>query len=69
MPVRIRLTGGAHALEARGLTLTHADMRATNTFASPEEVKPAPHALKVAGDAIEVSLPKQSVTQIDCRVA
>jgi alpha-N-arabinofuranosidase len=69
MPVRIRLTGGAHALEARGLALTHQDMRATNTFAKPEEVKPMAHPVKVAGDAIEVSLPKQSVTLIDCRMA
>jgi alpha-N-arabinofuranosidase len=69
MPVRIRLTGGAHALEARGLVLTHADMRATNTFAKPEEVKPVAHPVKVAGEAIEVSLPKQSVTRLDCRIA
>jgi alpha-L-arabinofuranosidase len=56
-------------LEARGLALTHADMRATNTFAKPEEVKPVAHPVKVAGEAIEVSLPKQSVTRLDCRIA
>jgi alpha-N-arabinofuranosidase len=69
MPVRIRLTGGARALEARGLVLTHQDMRATNTFAKPEEVKPMAHPVKVSGDAIELSLPKQSVTLVDCRIA
>jgi len=46
VPVRIRLTGGARALEARGLALTHADMRATNTFAKPEEVKPVAHPVR-----------------------
>ena len=49
--------------------LTHLDMRATNTFAKPEEVKPVTHPVKVSGDKIELSLPKQSVSLIDCRIA
>ncbi len=65
---RLRLTGGARPVEARGIVLTHQDMRATNTFAKPEEVKPAAHPVKVAGDAIELVLPKHSVTRVDCRV-
>jgi alpha-N-arabinofuranosidase len=69
LPTRIRLTGGAAAIEARGLVLTHQDMRATNTFAKPEEVKPMAHPVTVAGDTIELSLPKQSVSLIDCRIA
>ncbi len=69
MPTRIRLTGGAKALEARGLVLTHQDMRATNALTKPEEVKPAAHPVKAAGDTIELSLAKQSVTLIDCRIA
>jgi hypothetical protein len=43
-------------------------MRATNTFAKPEEVKPVAHPVRVAGDAVELTLPKQSVTLIDCRL-
>jgi alpha-L-arabinofuranosidase len=69
MPVRIKLTGGANVLEARGLVLTHPDMRATNTFAKPNEVKAMPQDVKVARDALELNLPKQSVTMIDCRIA
>jgi alpha-N-arabinofuranosidase len=69
LPARIRLTGGTSAIEARGLVLTHQDMRATNTFAKPEEVKPVMHPVKVAGDTIELSLPKQSISLIDCRIA
>jgi alpha-L-arabinofuranosidase len=65
---RIRLNGGVTAIEARGLVLTHPDMRATNTFAKPEEVKPVTHPVKATGDTIELSLPKQSVTLIDCRI-
>jgi alpha-L-arabinofuranosidase len=63
------LTGGTSAIEARGLVLTHQDMRATNTFGKPEEVKPVTHPVKVSGDKIELSLPKQSVNLIDCRIA
>ena len=69
LPARIRLTGGARPIEARGLVLTQQDMRATNTFRKPEEVKPVPHPVKAAGDTIELSLPKQSVTLIDCLLA
>jgi alpha-N-arabinofuranosidase len=65
---RIRLNGGATAIEARGQVLTHQDMRATNTFAKPKEVKPVTHPVKAPGDTIELSLPKQSVTLIDCRI-
>ena len=66
---RIRLTGGATPIEARGQVLTHQDTRATNTFAKPEEVKPMAHPVTVAGDTIELIVPKQSVSLIDCRIA
>lgn len=69
IPARIRLTGGVTALEARGLVLTHQDMRATNALTKPEEVKTAAHPVKAARDTIELSLAKQSVTLIDCRLA
>ena len=49
--------------------LTHADMRATNTFSAPEEVKPGALAVKTSGDAVEVMAPKQSVAAIEMRIA
>jgi alpha-N-arabinofuranosidase len=66
LSVRIRLVGGARATEARGLMLTHQDMRATNTFAVPDEVKPATHSVRVVADAIELSLPKQAIVLVEC---
>jgi alpha-L-arabinofuranosidase len=61
---RIRLTGGATATEARGQVLTHQDMRATNTFAKPEEVKPVAHPVKLAGDTIRIE-PSEAICQHD----
>jgi alpha-N-arabinofuranosidase len=69
LSVRVKLAGGARATEARGLVLTHQDMRATNTFASPDEVKPAAHAVRVGADGLELSLPKQSIVLVDCQMA
>jgi alpha-N-arabinofuranosidase len=66
---RVRLTGGARATEARGTVLTHADRNAGNTFSKPDEVKPAPLAVKAAGDAIDVVVPKQAVAAIQIQVA
>jgi len=68
LSVRIRLAGGARATEARGLVLTHQDMRATNSFADPNEVKPAAHPVRVAADALEVSLPKQAIILVECDI-
>ncbi len=68
VPVRIRLTGGSKAAEARALVLTHADMRGTNSFGKPEEVVPVAHPVKVVGEGIEVLLPKQSVSRVDVRL-
>jgi hypothetical protein len=44
-------------------------MRATNTFADPDAVKPAAHPVKVAADAIELSLPKHAVMLVQCEIA
>ena len=68
LSVRIRLTGGARATEARGLVLTHQDMRATNTFADPDEVKPAAHPVRVIADALELSVPKQAIVLVECEI-
>jgi len=68
LSVRIRLGGGARATEARGLVLTHQDMRATNTFANPDEVRPAAHPVRVVADALVLTLPKQAVTLVECDI-
>jgi alpha-N-arabinofuranosidase len=68
LSVRIRFAGGARATEARGLVLTHQDMRATNSFADPNEVKPDAHPVRVAADALEVSLPKQAIILVECDI-
>jgi alpha-N-arabinofuranosidase len=69
LPVRIRLAGGARATEARGRVLTHEDMRATNTFAKPNEVKPVAHPVRVVSNALELSLPKQAIVLVECDIA
>ncbi len=63
-PVTARIRGAGVA-EAKGVVLTHADMRAANTFAKPDEVRPAALAVKVAGDVAEVTLPPKSVAALD----
>jgi alpha-L-arabinofuranosidase len=65
---RIRLTGGARVVEAHGTVLTHGDMRARNTFESPNEVSPASLAVKPDGDTVTVDLPKHSVTAVELRL-
>jgi alpha-N-arabinofuranosidase len=61
----LRLVGG-RAKEAQGKVLTHSDMRATNTFHDPEEVKPALHPIKISGVGLQLSLPKQAVVLVEC---
>jgi alpha-L-arabinofuranosidase len=68
LSMRIRLAGGARATDARGLLLTHSDMRATNTFSDPDEVKPAAHPVKVVADTLELSLPRQAVLLVECDI-
>jgi alpha-N-arabinofuranosidase len=65
---RIRVQGAA-VQEARGLVLTHADMRAANTFEKPNEVAPAALPLRPAQGGVEVIIPKQAVVAIDIRIA
>jgi alpha-L-arabinofuranosidase len=66
LSMRIRLAGGPRATEARGLLLTHSDMRATNTSSHPDEIKPATQPVKVVGDTLELSLPRQAVILVEC---
>jgi alpha-N-arabinofuranosidase len=65
LSLRIRLAGGMHTSEARGTVLTHTDMRATNTFVATEEVKPTTHPVKVVADALELTMPKQSIVLVE----
>jgi alpha-L-arabinofuranosidase len=64
VPVAARIRG-VRVAEAKGVVLTHADMRAANTFSNPNELKPAPVAVKISGDAAEISLPPKSVAALD----
>jgi alpha-L-arabinofuranosidase len=50
---------------ACAVALTQQEMRATNTFADPDEVKPAAHAVRVVADALELSLPKQAIILVE----
>jgi len=62
LSVRLR---GARATEARGTVLTHADMKAANTFAAPETVRPAPLTVRVSGGVVEFTLPAKSVVAVE----
>ncbi len=66
---RLRLAGGARAAEARATVLTHPDMAATNTFSAPDAVQPAALAVRTAGDAVQLTMPKQSVVSVEVRLA
>jgi alpha-N-arabinofuranosidase len=63
--VRARLADRGRISEARATVLTHSDMRATNTFRQPDEVKPAALAARVQSGAVELSVPKQSVVAVE----
>ena len=68
VPIRIRLANGTHAREAQAVVLTHQDMRATNTFTRPDEVKPATHPVKGEGNALVLTMPRRSVVSIQCEI-
>ncbi len=65
----LRLSGGAHASEARAVVLTHDDMRGRNTFDHPDQVAPTPHGATVARDGVTVTIPKHSVVAVDVQLA
>ena len=66
---RIRLTGGARAGEGRGTVLTHADLRARNTFQNANEIKLSPLTVKTSGDGLSVEMPRQSVAALEIQLA
>ncbi len=65
---RVRVQGAA-VQEARGMVLTHADRRAANTFAKPNEVTPAALPVRQAPGGVEATIPKQAVVALDIRIA
>jgi alpha-N-arabinofuranosidase len=69
VPVRVRLANGVNARTAQAAVLTHQDMRATNTFTKPDEVKPTTHPVKIEGNALALTMPKQSVVSIQCEIS
>jgi alpha-N-arabinofuranosidase len=69
LATRIRLSGSARAVEARGTVLTHGDMRARNTFDAPEEVRPVSLSAKASGDSVTLDLPKHSVAAVEVQLA
>jgi alpha-L-arabinofuranosidase len=66
--IRIRPVGGARLREARATVLTHEDMRATNTFEKPDEVRLAALAAPVSGDTANLTIPKQAVVAVSLQL-
>jgi alpha-N-arabinofuranosidase len=66
---RIVFTGGAQPTESRATVLTHADMRARNSFDAPDEVRPAKLPVTVNGSGLAITLPKHSVAAIEIVLA
>jgi alpha-N-arabinofuranosidase len=60
----IVLRGGTIA-RASGMVLHAADMHVHNTFEDPNQVKPAPLAVRTAGNAVIVSFPPASVNKLE----
>jgi alpha-N-arabinofuranosidase len=66
--IRIRPVGGARLREARATVLTHEDMRATNTFEKPDEVRLAALAAPVSGDTANLTIPKRAVVAVSLQL-
>jgi alpha-L-arabinofuranosidase len=66
---RIRVAGGTRTVEGRGTVLTHADMRARNTFDKPDVVRPSQLAIRIDGANVLVDLPKHSVAALELRLS
>jgi alpha-N-arabinofuranosidase len=66
--VRLNL-GEARVKEGRATVLTHPDRQGTNTFAAPENVKPAAFQVSISGARVAVNLPKQSLVAVELEVA
>jgi alpha-L-arabinofuranosidase len=67
--IRVRLAGQSRATEARGTVLTHSDMRATNSFAHPDVVKPEALAVEIRPDRVTFRMPEKSVVAVELAIA
>jgi alpha-L-arabinofuranosidase len=61
----VRFEGANRAREAKATILTHENPKARNTFDKPDEVKTAPHTVRVTQQGVELNLPKQSIVAIE----
>jgi alpha-N-arabinofuranosidase len=66
--IRVRLAGQSRATEARAAVLTHSDMRATNSFAHPDVVKPETLQVETRSDSVEFRIPRQSVVAVELAI-
>jgi alpha-N-arabinofuranosidase len=60
---------GANPADVQAWALTGPDIHAHNNFASPDAVKPKSLETRVAGKAVQVTLPAASVIKIQARLA
>ena len=65
---RFRFAGGARAGDARGVVLTHSDMRAGNTFQDNNVVKPAPLPVRSSGAGVIVDVPRNAVVALELNI-
>jgi alpha-L-arabinofuranosidase len=63
------VSGGGRLAEGRGTVLTHEEMTATNTFDDPDNVTLSGLAVRIAGDAAQVTVPKQAAVALELRIA
>ncbi len=68
LPAVVQLHG-ASAREARGQVLAASDIRAHNSFAQSDAVKPAALAVEIAGSTLKLTLPPMSVVKIEARMS
>jgi len=64
----IRLDGGGRVSEGRGRLLTHAEITATNTFDTPDNVTLRDLPVEVHGDAARVVIPRHAVVALELRI-
>lgn len=67
--VQVRLADGVQLSEARASVLTHTDLHVTNTFAQPDAVRSSALKINVSSGAASATLPRQSVSSIQIRLA
>jgi alpha-N-arabinofuranosidase len=67
LPAAVRLFGGG-IKEARGQVLAAGDIRAHNTFAQPDAVKPQALEVKADGAELRVTMPPMSVMKLEALI-